>query len=197
MSQFMPDTNGQSRRVAAPARGEEAYLSVEERKFLQRFLSYPEDLPPRFKSWILDHVAVNIPQIPISQIVGFTQFTPNVATTILTSESTTSTSYANLATTGPELLGLADGVYLILFGCQTAAIASGEGASVSISVNGDTASDDDSCVAEDQPGSATIMRAVAKELRAGGSNTIRVQYRVNAGTGTFLRRWLIAIRMGN
>ena len=68
MSQFMPDSGGQSKDSSKA--GPEAYLSPDERKALQRSLSFPEDLPPRFKSWLIDFIAVNIPQIPISQIVG-------------------------------------------------------------------------------------------------------------------------------
>jgi hypothetical protein len=68
MSDFMPDTKPQEREST---KGPEAYLSPDERKALQRSLSFPEDLPPKFKSWLIDFLAVNVPQIPISQIVGF------------------------------------------------------------------------------------------------------------------------------
>jgi hypothetical protein len=70
LSQFLPE---QSQKVS-DSKGPEAYLSSEERKALQRSLSFPEDLPPKFRSWLIDFIAVNIPQIPISQIVGAQQF---------------------------------------------------------------------------------------------------------------------------
>ena len=54
--------------------GPEAFLSAEERKALQRSLSFPEDLPPKFRSFLIDFIAVNIPQISIRSIVGFDRF---------------------------------------------------------------------------------------------------------------------------
>ena len=57
--------------------GPEAFLSAEERKALQRSLSFPEDLPPKFRSWMIDFIAVNIPQISIRSIVGFERFVYN------------------------------------------------------------------------------------------------------------------------
>ena len=52
-------------------KGLDSFLSQEERAALQRMLGFPEDIPAAFQSWLLDFVAVNIPQIPISQISGF------------------------------------------------------------------------------------------------------------------------------
>lgn len=57
-------------KVKLPDRGPEDYLTPEERKFLQRILNYPEDLPPKFKAWLIDNEAVNGAQIPASRIVG-------------------------------------------------------------------------------------------------------------------------------
>ena len=60
--------------------GPEAFLSAEERKALQRSLSFPEDLPPKFRSFLIDFIAVNIPQISIRSIVGFDRFVYNRGT---------------------------------------------------------------------------------------------------------------------
>jgi hypothetical protein len=53
-----------------PRKGPEAYLDFQERQNLARMLSYPEDLPPKFKAWLLDFIAVNANGIPASAITG-------------------------------------------------------------------------------------------------------------------------------
>lgn len=68
MSSFMPEEKEE--KVKLPPKGTEDYLTPEERKFLQRMLSFPEDLPPKFKAWLIDHEAVDGAQIPASRIVG-------------------------------------------------------------------------------------------------------------------------------
>lgn len=54
--------------------GPEAYLSSEERKNLQRLLSFPEDLPKKFREWLIDYLTVNPPQFSITQIQGFEKY---------------------------------------------------------------------------------------------------------------------------
>ena len=183
-------------KVSTPARGPEAYLDPDERKFWQRGLGFPEDFPPRFKSWLVDFIAVNIPQIPISQIVGFSQFTANQVQ-VVTSETTTSLTYTNLATDGPTISGLSKGTYLLLFG-GIIENSVGSHAFISVSVNGATPVEADAASAE--PISTTadfnLSRAVTKSLDA-ASNTVKLQYRVGAGTGTFYNRWLVVLRIGN
>lgn len=73
MSQFLPDGFEQPKPTKTPEQGPESYLTPDERKFWQRGLGFPEDFPPRFKSWLIDFMAVNIPQIPISQVTGVPQ----------------------------------------------------------------------------------------------------------------------------
>lgn len=55
-------------------KGPETFLTNDERKALQRTLGFPEDLPPKFKSWITDYLSVNFPQIPITQVSGFEKY---------------------------------------------------------------------------------------------------------------------------
>jgi hypothetical protein len=78
MSQFMPDS--QERQPSTPPKGPEEYLSPDERKFIQRYLSFPEDLPPKFRSWVVDQTVTNASQIQASQIAGLdnTLFTSGV-----------------------------------------------------------------------------------------------------------------------
>src|SRR5690348_16089479 len=55
---------------------------------------------------------------PVSNLVGFAQFLGQVATRVNTIETTVSTSYTDLATSGPTLTGLADGNYFVFHGCR-------------------------------------------------------------------------------
>lgn len=132
--------------------------------------------------------------ITISQIVGFQQFAAQVATSILTSETTTSTSYTDLATPGPQLTTLPDGRYVLLFG----AFASNSGTGVSVfspTINNAAAVDADQGGMSGTQGLYST-RATTATL-ASGTNTVKLQYKVNSGTGTFLNRWLIALRYAN
>lgn len=100
----------QSKSQGQDSKGPESYLSADERKALQRSLSFPEDLPSKFKSWILDFVAVNIPQIPFGQIAGVPSFLQTQdqnlqildrdRTAVTVDQTTTETSLYSLAIAG-------------------------------------------------------------------------------------------------
>ena len=200
MSQFLP---GNIPKTASDslqqiiARDPALPLQQDEQQLINRLLGSPSALPSAFWAALIDRVVVDAPsQIPFSQLQGASQFVVKFATPIFTQESTTSVTYTDLATTGPQLTGLSDGRYLVMFGCQVANIGAGEAASMSIDTNGNGAVDADSCVIEPAT-HATIMRAVSKDLNTGGNNTFTCKYRVNAGTGDFLRRWLVVQRYAN
>ena len=182
-----------------PDRGPEAYLSPEERQFMQRLFSFPEDFPPKFRSWVEQHLAVN-GSFTRGQVEGLTQFDPRAATPIAgLNESTTSTTYTNLTTVGPELTGIGKGDYLLLFGSQVVTANNGEVGLVSVSINGVAAADSDALIVG-SPGStinASSMRVVAKEL-ALASNSITMKYRSSLGNAVFFQnRWLFALKTGN
>lgn len=159
---------------------------------LQKVLLLPND----FKEYMTQYQALNGVPIPISQITGFAQFAPQPATDVTTNESTTSTTYTNLATTGPSLSGLSNGRYMILFGCALKHSAGAGNASLmSVSVNGAAPGASEHCSSE-MTGYVSVNRALFKSLTA-GANTISCQYRVTAGTGDFANRWLAAIRYAN
>jgi hypothetical protein len=63
-------------------------------------------VPKEFETTMLDRVNLNPPLLPVTQILGFSQFTAQAAE-VLASQTTTSTTYADLATVGPQLTGLA------------------------------------------------------------------------------------------
>lgn len=138
---------------------------------------------------------------PVSNIVGFAQFLAQAAPQIALIETTTSLTYTDLATVGPTLSGLADGNYVILFGCRSAQSVAAEGtaALMSISVNGATAVDADAIWTQSNTYQSAMNFAV-KTLSGGGAggNTITAKYRMfAAGTGSYGRRTLLAIRYAN
>ena len=126
---------------------------------------------------------------------GFSRFTPNPADRIATSETTTSSSYANLATAGPTLTGLPSGRYVVMFGF-TGGQAAGTTAFMGVEVNAVAASDDEAAKAS-VAGPLSVMTCVSKTLTA-GSNSITAKYKqTGGGTGTFAGRWLVAFRYSN
>lgn len=153
----------------------------------------PDLIPQTFLAYLVDYIQTNA-QIVASQIAGtiLTSITP--ASSITAAESTTATSYADLATVGPQLTALAAGRYAILYGGQAKISSSADQAFMSVAVNG-TASDNDAAVTANVD-SASIATLSLQSLTA-QSNTIKAQYRVNGGTGTFGQRKLIAIRYAN
>lgn len=135
--------------------------------------------------------------VPITQVLGFSQFTAQTATSVFTPESTTSTTYTDLATAGPTLSGLPDGKYVFFYG-SAAKVTGAEEAGMAIQVNSDAVNDtNDACVGQANAYQAMSI-AVTKTLSTGGNNTVTAKYHSLAGASvTFARRWLIAIRYAN
>jgi hypothetical protein len=198
MSMFLPDAKPQERE---PAKGPEAYLSPDERKALQRSLSFPEDLPPKFKSWMIDFIAVNIPQIPISQIVGFTKFTP-VYNLLVNTFGVGSTTYSEYG--GPEIQ-VGKGTHLLLYGFQfveNTGSTWGQGY-VSPSVNGATPADADAVrtkilfggvpANEDDTEGSCVFFKIATLSEP--NNTVRMKYRVTDGALTYSNCWVMALKV--
>ena len=140
----------------------------------------------------------NPPSIPVTQIIGFNQFTVQSATSVITNDSTTSQTYVNLTNTGPTLTNLPDGQYVFVFGCIASNSTSGDGAVVSLSINGSTPDDNDGSQTQATV-LTSVMRAVPKTLSGGGNNTVTMQYRVGVAghTGHFAYRWLFGLRYAN
>lgn len=149
-----------------------------------------------FKDYMVQYLALNQPPLSVSQLIGFSQFNAqfNVVRTGAT-ESTASTSYTDLTTPGPELAGLSNGRYVLIYGGSAQSNAAGDTASFSPSINGAAASDDNFARTA-QAGYVSIARAITATLSA-GSNTVTMKYRTDAGTGFFSEVWLIALRYAN
>lgn len=140
-------------------------------------------------------LTIDPPNIPIAQILGYSQSTPRRAS-VLTSETTTSAAYTDLATAGPTLTGLPPGQYLLIVSAFMVTSAGSNFALIAPAVNGATPSDDTAAITGD-----TIQGTHAGFTVANLSldnNTVVSKYRVLAGsTGTFQYRNLIAVKMAN
>jgi hypothetical protein len=113
---------------------------------------------------------------------------PPLYAEVETSELTTSTSYADLATAGPSLTAPLAGDYTVgwvfdtsnssTFFCRaTPKIGSAAG------------SDADSAISEGEPDDLNTVTGFRKKTLA-ASDVVKLQYRVENGTGTFVRRRL-------
>jgi hypothetical protein len=177
------------------AKGAGSFLSNEERQNVRRLLSFPEEFPPEFKEWLLDYLAVNIPQIPIGNIMGFSQYQAVVGTRVDGQGSTTSTSYVDLDGGNPIITGLGAGDYLIFHGCAIESSGSTITARQTVKYNEETALSDNA-IMSDSTSIVSSSRVVTKTF-TNNNNQIKCQYAVEGvGTGYFQLRWLIALKNG-
>lgn len=140
----------------------------------------------------LEQMGLNL---PISNIIGFQQFTANIAE-VATEETTTSATFTDLATTGPTLSGLPAGKYAILFGASAKAPAA-QVAYMGVSLNAAAASN--SHVAENEAASQiSIMHGLLTTLSL-DNNSVQCKYRISGGAsaGTWRYRWVIALKYDN
>jgi hypothetical protein len=177
------------------AKGAGSFLSSEERQMVRRLLGFPEEFPPEFKEWLLDYLAVNIPQIPIGNIMGFSQYQAVVGTRVDGQGSTTSTSYIDLDGGHPQITGLGSGDYLIFHGCALETSGASITGRQTVKYN-DEAALSDNAILSDSTSIVSSSRVVTKTF-SNNNNTIKCQYAVEgAGTAYFQLRWLIALKNG-
>lgn len=109
-----------------------------------------------------------------------------------TSQTTTSTSYAALATAGPTITVPRAGVYRVEFGCNLFCNAAvGNTAVASYDVGAVAATDADSISAGDA--SSTGQHTVSRMNQHTGitaSTAFTMKYKVTSNTGTFKSRWM-------
>lgn len=203
MSEFLPENFSQmdaQTGVAsiAPATPEVTQGDI---ALMQRVLAAaaksPNLIPSDFMAYMFDWIQTQRLNIPISQVFGFSQFTAQPADNVDTSESTSSTAYADLATVGPKLDGLSGGRYVILFGAAHTSNPNAATQYMSIQINSTAAIDSDAGETQTSGGNAGgTTRAVLKTL-TDGANTITAKYKTTSGTATFQYRWMFALRYAN
>ena len=131
-------------------------------------------------------------QTVTSRMVDLTAATADVAT----EETTTSTSYTNLATVGPAVTpasGVTQDQIITVQSLQTNTTSTSY-AYMSPAVSGATAIDDDSNQTIGDGGLATHSRQTLASAVASGS-THSAKYKANANTGDFIRRRIIAVAL--
>lgn len=174
------------------------FLTPEERDRMRRMLSFPEEFPPEFGSYITEWLAIN-GSVQRGQVQGLTRFVAKQDVPSTTSSTRASTAYGDLAAPAavPELSGLNAGTYLVFFGGIVGGAAAGKTVYMSVAQNGAAAGDGDGFSyyngAGPSFGSASMMRVLLVTFDK-PSNTIRAQYRTGDGsTGNFNNSWLIAL----
>lgn len=115
---------------------------------------------------------------------------------VATSETTTSTTYADLATSGPSVTVTvgASGMALVLISVQMSNSSASVGTFSGVLVDATTPADVDA--ATTNAATSTIARATRPYLVTGlsaASHTFKLQYRVASGTGTFSSRRIVVI----
>lgn len=137
-------------------------------------------------------------QIAVSTGVNAIAVRTPTRNTILTSETTASTAYTDLATIGPQLT-VTTGVSALVFSSAKVSNSLALGNSYmgyQVAVSSSIVADDDSALGHAPSGASgwiTATRAYLQQSLTAGSNAFLSKYRVNAGTGTFAGRQLIVI----
>jgi hypothetical protein len=114
---------------------------------------------------------------------------------VTTSQTTTSSSFTDLATPGPTVTVTTGTMALVWFAAQMSNSVSSTVTQCSVAVSGATtiAASQSDDLYNDGLAAGNANRASVVHLFEGltpGSNTFKLQYRVNTGTGTFYDRTL-------
>jgi hypothetical protein len=115
-----------------------------------------------------------------------------------TVQTTTSATYANLATVGPEVVLTTGPKALVVVSSRVSNGTAGQNSWVSYEVTGasSVSASDNYALGYDSPvinSTAYLSYATIEPSLVSGSNTFRMKYRVNGGTGTFSSRRLSVI----
>jgi hypothetical protein len=118
--------------------------------------------------------------------------------TVATSQSTSSTTYTDLATAGPAVT-LTTGTKVLVFTNTEVSTAAGRYVFADFAISGATtrAASDDTCIKmgtdadamQSRNGVANLMTVTA------GSNTFTMKYRANAGTNSFANRSIVVVAL--
>jgi hypothetical protein len=121
--------------------------------------------------------------------------TTPIGSEVLTTQSTTSTSYVDLATAGPSVTLVTGTTALVSFNSYIG-LGAGEAGYISLAVSGAT-----TLAASNNYQAEAFTASTAAEITVGktfifsgltaGTNTFKLQYRVGSGTVEFIRRELV------
>jgi len=129
----------------------------------------------------------------------FSTIPANDSDTVATSQTTTSTSFTDLATSGPSVTVTTGTKALIIVSSQLRQSSAGNIALMSYAVSGAStvSANDNNSLTQESVSSNSVIRASSASVvtLTAGSNTFTAKYRVNAGTGTFVNRSIIVINL--
>jgi hypothetical protein len=115
-----------------------------------------------------------------------------IAASVATGQTTASTSYADLATTGPAVTVTTNTSVLVVFGCKMGGAVAGTQYNMGYAVSGATttaAADANSLqVLVATVGTSTQLSWMDIATVTAGSNTFTAKYKVSGDTGTFTNR---------
>lgn len=168
----------------------DATLTDEEKALLTKYLASPLDFPKEFKSWVSDYFATNVPLIPYGTFLGSRLNIAKSGGYIATTEGVGASAYGDIpgGTVGPSIVGIADGVYVVLWGATT---TGGEHTGyMGISVNGDTPTDTNSAPSTFDN---TVARGRLITLKNDNNSSIVCKYK---GTQqNWGKRWIALVRV--
>lgn len=193
MSNFLPDKPQPIQPTLTPI-GELQDPQVL-RQRLKALLSEPNLLPEKFLAFMVDYLAVNQADIPISNIRGFQTFTAQQKS-VSTQESTASITPTDLATVGPTV-SIGKGIYLVMWGAAIRnTFGGGTAGEMSINLNG--AASGYGIATNGSVGFSSVMMTALPTL-GGSANTLQAKYRSTDGAASadFYNRWLVTVRTGN
>jgi len=159
------------------------------------------DIAPNVLDELRAHLEMSNLAIPVTQLLGWSQFEPHKAPTIDDVETTTSTTYVDLATEGPTLSGLPPGQYLVLFGFTGSNSVDGTATIMSFATDGAAISSDTNpgIVMNSNVKDCSVLGFATVTLsgdRVGG-HELKAKYKVDGGTGTYFYRRLVAFKFAN
>lgn len=128
---------------------------------------------------------------------AITARTPSAAV-VATSETTISTTYADLTTAGPSVTVTTGTQAIVFIGALMSNNTAGASSVANVAVSGATVispSSDDDALRHQDSGTGGLIRATTALIPTltAGSNTFKMQYRVSSGTGTFQFRRIIVL----
>lgn len=177
-------------------------LTPEQRDQVDKFLKSPISYPSEFKSWLTDYLSVNIPYIPVSQLLGYKGTLSN--NQVVNDAEAVNGGYAaertwvDLPSYGPSVTGLADGTYFVMFGALLGrGSAGGAWCSVGVSINGADPSTPFIRSLYNDP-DAMNMFAHPYTVANNDNNEIRLMYMYDLGGGAtaeFSNRWMTVVRI--
>lgn len=177
-------------------------LDAEGRDNIQELLRSPMTIPDEFKTWLLDWLAINIPQIPISQIEGYKNTVARgeqISTTVQLSGAYAEHTWLELD--GPQISGLGAGTYYIVWGAHFSGVVGSGGYDIQCgpSINGADPTKFITMVYIGGEHGYPGWRAGVFEVSGNGDNNeVHLEYKYSRDGGTEAKvshRWMHLLRI--